>query len=124
MLGDIIGYIIASKTAKITSVAPDSDFQGQILRVLEFGVDNCALVINNKATALATIEPEDIISSFKCSTQGDVICPPNLSLIDKMMYVQKATSRKGGYNYILRQMITAISLHKGEFDDSLLWSKQ
>ena len=125
-MNDIVGYVIVNKNADITSNAPSNSFKYSPMRVLEFGRDgdNGALIINNEATSMAMIEGEDIAASFRCSQYGDVICPPDLSTLEKMAYVMKATSRKGGYSYIIRQMVIAASLHSRKFNDSILWAKQ
>jgi hypothetical protein len=125
-MNDIVGYVMVDKNADITAAVPSSTFKHRPMRVLEFGRDgdNGALIINSEATGIAMIEPEDIVASFKCSQEGDVICPPDLSTLEKMAYVMKATSRKGGYNYLVGQLVIAASLHSKKFNDSILWAKQ
>ena len=49
---------------------------------------------------------------------------PNLDMFNEMMYVTKAQQRKGGYNEIVRNMVIAASLMKGNFHDSFLWALQ
>jgi len=125
MIGDIEGYVFISQSAKIVSVAPDSHFQGKVCRVIDWGCDNSALVLNNETTAMAMIESEDIISLFKCSIINNlVVAEPNISLLDSMIYYDKCMNRKGGYNSIVQQLVIGASLHKGVFTDSLLWQKE
>lgn len=90
---------------------------------MEFG-DDGVMVINAKATGIAMFEMSDVVRSFKCGHLGEVVTPPGLNMIDQMLYVAKATSRKGGYNHIVRELVIAASIHKGEFNDSVLWQKQ
>jgi hypothetical protein len=44
--------------------------------------------------------------------------------IAQAVYTMKVNERKGGYAPILREMVIAASLHRGEFCDSVLWAKQ
>lgn len=123
---DLAGYALIDRDAKTgVSPAPMSDFCGKSCRVIEFGAhDGGVLVMNDEGTAIGTFDKEDITASFRCSQQGEIVCPPDLDPIGQMMYVAKATGRKGGYNRIVRQLVIAASLHRGEFCDSLLWQKQ
>ena len=122
---ETVGYVVISAKAEIVSAAPDKDFQGQTLRVMEFATDGGAMVVNNDGNALAVIEPADIKASFKCAVVNNlVICDPNLNLVEQMVYYAKATSRKGGYNHMVKAMVIAASLHRKEFCDSVLWQKQ
>lgn len=124
MIGDVVGYVSTSDTTTVVSAAPNSDFQNKVLRVMEFGVDESPLVINNQSTALAIIENKDVVSKFKCSEFMGIVCPPELDILGKMSYVTRVMSRKGGYAPILKDMVIAASIHKGKFDDSILWLNQ
>ncbi|MEB5150239.1 hypothetical protein RXR64_29820, partial [Pseudomonas aeruginosa] len=61
---------------------------------------------------------------FKCCEYANVLCPPNMPNIEKMMYYHKVITRKGGYNYLCKEMVIAASLHRNEFTDNVLFSKQ
>jgi hypothetical protein len=91
---------------------------------MEFGVDDCVLVLNPEGTALASFDKEDVQRSFKCGYSGGIVTPPDLDMLNQMLYVTKAQQRKGGYNNLVRNMVIAASLSKGEFSDSFLWQKQ
>ena len=128
---EVVGYAIISKTASTgTSAISIDEFRGETVRVFEFAPDGGVLVINAKATGLAMFDKEDVKAKFECSLfpspYGDVICPPEMKndFLKKAMYATRVTSRKGGYNNLLKQMIIHASLHKGKFNDHLLWAKQ
>lgn len=122
---DIVGYALIKKGAtKIVSPAPISDFTDGRVRVMEFADDGGVLVVNASGNAVAMVEKEDVISSFRCNLEADVVCPPNLNILQRYEYAAKCSLRKGGYNHIVREMVIAASLHKKEFNDGFLWQKQ
>lgn len=123
---DIVGYALIKKNATTGTSAIDLNyFTDKVCRVLEFGRDGCGvMIINAEATGIATFDKEDILSSFRCSIQGDVICPPDLDPIAQMMYSTKCLLRKGGYNNTVRHMVIMASIHKGVFTDHFLWQRQ
>lgn len=123
---DIVGFVDIKKDATTCKGAKNpNEFIGKTCAVMEFGVDDCVLVLNPNGTALAMFDKEDIYRKFKCSgLVSGVVCPPNLNEIDKLMYVSKALGRKGGYNNLVMNMIIQASLMKGEFTDVMLWQKQ
>ena len=124
MLGEIKGYALIKIDSKTgCSAAPMSDFEGRVLRVLEFGVDGCVLVINAKATAIATFDKCDIKTSFKCAEYCGVICPEGLTMVEILKYAAMRLNRKGGYGNIVKQMVIAASLNKGELTDNFLFQK-
>lgn len=121
---EIQGYATINKNAT-TGVGPEIDsFLGQDVRVVEFASDGGVLCVNREATAMAMFEKQDVYRSFKCTSVNNVICPPNLNLLEQMMYIGKVITRKGGYNLRLKQMVIQASLMKGEFYDYFLWAKQ
>lgn len=135
MIGDIVGFCIIRPNSTSGISADDiKNFERKPIRVMEFGMDGCVMVLNNEGTAIATFNKEDIISKFECTTSTAcgtlVICPPNkekqdsLLNLEKIAYVQKCLTRKGGYNQLLSNMVIAASLHKGQFNDSFLWQNQ
>ena len=91
---------------------------------MDFGFDDSVLVLNPQGTALAMFDKEDVLRSFKCSYFNGVVLPPNLDLDEKLVFHYKLTTRKGGYNTLLANMVIANSLIKGEYDDRFLFSKQ
>ncbi len=124
---DVTGYAFIKKDAKTAKgVDPKKlpDFLGQTVRVMEFADDGGALVISPKGDCLAMFEKEDIKTKFKCTVQGEIICPPDIDPFEQIIYSAKAMSRKGGYGPIIKQMVIAASLHKGTFNDNFLWQKQ
>ena len=137
MVGETVGFCIIKKGSK-TGITPGniSDFEGKPIRVLEFGHDDCVLVLNNQATAIATFDKEDVEHKFKCSTVNmggvSIICPPKednsfgiLGVeIGNMMYANKCIARKGGYNNVVSNMVIMASLHSKKFNDNFLWQNQ
>ena len=123
---DIVGFVTIKNNATTCKGAENpNDFIGKDCPVMEFGVDDCVLVLNPKGTALAMFDKEDITRKFKCSgLVSGVICPPNLNEMDKLMYMSKALGRKGGYNNLVMNMVIQASLMKGEFTDNFLWQLQ
>jgi hypothetical protein len=121
----IVGFAHIKKDATTCAGAINpEEFKGVTCAVMEFGVDDCVLVLNPQGTALASFDKEDVQRSFKCGYFGKVITPPNLSPLEQITYVTKVENRKGGYNNLLRGMVIAASMSKGEFCDSFLWAKQ
>ncbi len=124
-MNDIVGFVHINKNATTCKGAENpTEFIGQTCAVMEFGVDDCVLCINPKNTALAMFDKEDIYRSFKCGYSNGIVTPPNLEMMEQMMYVMKAQQRKGGYNGLVRNMVIEASLMKGKFHDSFLWALQ
>lgn len=124
-MNDIVGYAEIKHDAKTCKGARNpSDFIGKICRVMEFGHDGCVMVLNSQGNALAMFDSCDVYRSFKCKIFNDVITPPNMDFIEQIMYHDKVMTRKGGYNNIVKNFVIASSLHKGEFNDHVLWAKQ
>lgn len=122
---DIVGFVDIKRDATTCKGAENPDeFIGKTCPVMEFDSEGGALVLNPKGTALAMFDKQDIYRSFKCGYTNGVVTPPNLDMMEQMMYVAKAQSRKGGYNALLSNMVIQTSLMKGEFHDSMLWAKQ
>ena len=127
MIGDITGYCMIKKDAKTVVAENVKAFLGDTCRVMEFSKpDGGALIMNRQGTELAMVEKEDIISSFECCQQNDILMPIELKddFLGQMSYVNKVMTRKGGYNNLLKQMVIASSLHRGTFNDYILWAKQ
>lgn len=121
----IVGYAHIDRNATTCSGAKNpSEFIGKVCRVMEFGIDDSVMVFNPEATALAMFDKKDVYRSFKCGYSSGVVTPPDLDILNQMMYVSKTTLRKGGYNTLVRNMVIEASLMKGKFHDSFLWAKQ
>ena len=121
---DIQGYAIIRHGAQGTSAIGIEAFYGRPVRVMEFAQDGGVLVIDSQATGFGMFDKEHVQRSFRCTMQGHVVCPPDLDILGRMAYATQAMMRKGGYNQMVQQLVVAASLHAGEFNDSLLWSKQ
>lgn len=105
-MNNIVGFAHINKNATTCKGAENPhEFIGQKCGVIEFGFDDSVLVINPQSTALAMFDKEDIYRSFKCGFSNGVVTPPDLDLINQMMYVVKAQDRKGGYNSLLCNMV-------------------
>lgn len=121
----VIGYALIKTDAETgISAIPLDKFKGKICRVLEFGHDDCVLVIDSQATGIATFDKEDVGRKFKCDSIGEVLTPPDLDEMEKIFYAGKVTTRKGGYNDFLKKMVIAASLAKGELNDDFLFQNQ
>lgn len=122
---DIVGYaVIKDPSPSLISVDNKSFYSSMYVRVLEFNEEGSALILNQDGSAIGTIDKEDIKTSFRCYSDDTYIYPPELNSVERMLHSMKVITRKGGYSPILKQMIILQSLHKGEFTDSVLWSKQ
>lgn len=124
-MNKLIGYVrITKNPTTFKGAGKPENYAGKTLRLLEYGVDSCVLVINSEATELASFDKEDIQAQFKCGEYQNVLTPPDLNFQEQMIYANKVYARKGGYNDLLRNMVVAASLAKGEFTDTFLWQNQ
>lgn len=122
-MNEIVGFAhIKMAATSCKGALNPNEFLGQTCAVMEFGEDDCVLVLNPKSTALAMFDKEDVSASFECGYIDGIVTPPGLNMIEQMMYVTKAQTRKGGYNYIVREMVIAASLHKNQFNDAFIWA--
>lgn len=121
---EVKGYCTINKSATTGRGENLNKFIGKDVRILDFGHDDSVLVIDAEASEIAMFDKIDVYRKFECSISGDVICPPNTSMIEQMAYTMKVKTRKGGYNNLLRAMVIQASLMKGHFDDRLLFAKQ
>jgi len=124
MIGDIVGYCEIRKGAQGTSAIPLEKFYGGRVRVIEFGLDGSVLVIDKEGTGIGMFEKEDVVRKFECTTMGEYIMPPGLNEMERMVYMNRVMTRKGGWAPILKEMVIQASLSKGVFNDSMLWAKQ
>lgn len=100
------------------------DWQGEDCGVMEFNKEGDVLAIHPNGQGMGMFDKKDILRSFRCGESCGVITPPKIDLMEQMMYVSKAQTRKGGYPPIVRHMVIQASFHRGEFNDSFLWQKQ
>lgn len=121
---EVMGYCTINKNATTGMGIYLETFIGKDCRVMEFANDGGVLVVNSQASAMATFEKQDVYRKFECSVWGDVICPPKLNFVERMMYMAKVTTRKGGYNLLLKNMVIQASLMKGKFNDDFLFQKE
>lgn len=120
-----VGYCILKSEVDKDPVMPSPNgWANKPIRVMEFDQRGGVLALDNSATAMGMFNKEMITHSFKCSNIGNIICPPNLNELEKMAYMTKVMSRKGGYDPKLKYLVIAASLHRNEFCDSILWQKQ
>lgn len=124
-MNDIVGFVHINKNATTCKGAKNpNEFIGQTCAVMEFDSEGGVLCLNPQGTALAMFDKEDVYRSMKCGYSNGIVTPPNLEMLDQMMYVAKAQQRKGGYNGLVRNMVIEASLMKGKFHDSFLWAMQ
>jgi hypothetical protein len=93
---NLVGYALIPANADLVSTHPET-FKGRIVRVLEFSkdsngtIDGC-LCINGEATAIADVRTKPK-HYFECSLFGSYITPPNISELDKMIYVNRLIAK-------------------------------
>jgi hypothetical protein len=121
---ELAGYCTISKNATTGRGSNLESFIGKDCRVMEFAADGGVLVINSEATSLASFDKVDVYRKFECKACGDVLCSPELDLVGQMIYATKVTTRKGGYNLLLKNMIIQASLMKGKLYDDFLFQKE
>jgi hypothetical protein len=121
---EVTGYCTISKNATTGRGENLQSFIGKDCRVFEFSTDGGVLVVNSEATGVAMFDKEDVVRKFECRVVGDVLCPPQLNVVEQMVYVAKVTMRKGGYNNLLKNMVIQASLAKGKLSDDFLFQKE
>lgn len=99
-------------------------FVGKDCIVIEFARDGGALVMDWEGRALASFDKEDVYRKFECRLVGGVVCPPEMDVLQQMVYVNKVTTRKGGYNSLLKNMVIQAGLMRGKFTDDFLFQKE
>ena len=122
---DVVGYAKIKQNATTIKGTNINTFLGKTVRVFEFADDGGILCINAEASAMAMIDKEDILTSFKCFMFGEIPVPPNLTnMVEQGMYAMYCNNRKGGYTPLVGNMVIEGSLMKGKFCDSILWQLQ
>jgi hypothetical protein len=124
-MNDIVGFVHINKNATTCKGAKNpNEFIGQTCAVMEFDSDGGVICLNPQGTALAMFDKQDVYRSFKCGYSNGIVTPPNLGMFEQIIYVSKAKKRKGGYNWLVRNMVIEASLMKNNFHDSFLWAMQ
>lgn len=91
-----VGYCFIREDAD-SGIGTNLDtFINSYCRVMEFAKDGGVLVLNKQAKDMAMFDKKDVAMSFKCSVFGEVICPPDMDYIEKLLYSTKVLGRKGG----------------------------
>lgn len=121
---EVSGYCTINRNATTGRGENLQSFIGKDCRVMEFARDGGVLVINAEATGMAMFDKQDVYRKFECKVIGDVLCLPELNMMEQMMYVSKVTMRKGGYNNLLKNMVIQASLMKGKLNDDFLFQKE
>lgn len=122
---DIQGFCTIKKDAATCKGAKNPEqFFGKDCPVMEFDSEGGVLCLNQEGTALAMFDKADVIRSFKCSLMGEYVMPPNLDELQKMAYMSKLMTRKGGYNHIIKGMLIQYGLMKGIYNDNFLFQKE
>lgn len=103
-------------------MGPLENYRGQVLRVMDWGVDGSVLVLNMQGIELGDFPPEAIYRSFRCKEHGMVLLPPDMGLLEQMVYTTRCLTRKGGYDKLVRWMVIGASLAREKFEDGLLWA--
>lgn len=124
MVGDIVGYAHIKKDPIGMSAESLDKFSNKTCRVFEFDSDGGCLCVNPEGTAFGMFDKSEILGKFECNDFGDYIMPPNLNMIEKISYVAKLQLRKGGYNYVVKNMVIVSSINKGVYTDEFLFQKQ
>lgn len=122
----IVGFAKIKKDATTCKGALNpQEFIGKSCPVMEFSsVDGGVLILNPEGNALAMFDKDDVQSSFECGYSNGIVTPPNLEMLEQMMYVMRAQNRKGGYNGIVCGMVVESSLMVGKFNDNFLWARE
>jgi hypothetical protein len=124
-MNTVKGYVIIKRNAECKfAMGKPSDWQGKTLRAMELNDrTDGALVVSNDAQKMASFDYSDIERMFHCDEEMNVLMPPHLDILEKMVYSTLVTTRNGGYNNMCREMVKMASLHREEFCDSVLWQK-
>lgn len=125
---EVNGYLFLNDNANLKHcMGEKSDWLNKSVRVMEFNDQSkSVLMIDNTATKMGMVDYSDIKTMFKCREVNGILVP-HFEGIYSMFHseeVFKRMFRKGGYNEIVKKMVIAASLHRGEFNDDFLFQKQ
>lgn len=92
------------------------------LRIMDVAVNNSGfLVLNPKGTALADVQDmQDVYAYFLCSEFAGILCPPDISFIEKWQYAAQRMSLLMAWKYD-RKMVICASLTVGRLKDDFLF---
>lgn len=127
MVGDVRGYCTLKSVETVIGYAGDpKELLNELyLQIWDVAVDNSGfLVYAPHGGFAAMVDMKDVKAYFYCSLINDVVVPPGLSVMDSILSATARRCRKGGYDWITRNMVILNSLRKGEFDDSFLFQEQ
>ena len=116
---NVIGYAEIKSDAKSgESSYPIAKFAGKICKVINIR-DSSFLVMDQDSNMTAIFKAFDVLHHFKCSTFGQYILPVDCSERDRLKYISKYLTKKGGYNFITKKLIIRASLNHGQFYDDI-----
>lgn len=120
---DVQGYVYLKSNADCSKAMGKSDiWVGNILRAMEINENTkSVLLIDSSATQMGMFEMSDVILKFTCEEFSGVIMPKGLGMVEKMAYAASRQGRIGGYPLIVKNMVIASSLEKGEVNDDFLF---
>lgn len=136
MVGDIKGFLrLKSMNSVFIGLPKDDPKYNEVkdkvqktlfLPIFDIGVNNSGFMcMAPQGECLIDIrDTNDVESYFLCELMGDVVVPQGLSFLDKNLYYTKRMSRKGGYNYIVRNLVIMSSLRAGKVDDRFLFTEE
>lgn len=100
--------------------------KNKILTIQDVAVNNSGfLCIVRDPDCLVDVRSMDSVHRyFLCDSMGDILLPPGLPEKQKFIEITKRVTRDGGYNTVIKNMVIAASLSKGEFYDDFLFTKR
>lgn len=97
------------------------------IRIIDIGVgDSGYLCVSPDASCLVDVRNKSTIRNiFFCDEEGDILIPPGIDdTVKRMAEFAKRSTRPGGYDRTIRNMVIAASLCKGEFYDGFLFRNE
>jgi hypothetical protein len=120
---EVQGFCLLKKDADCKHAMGDpKTWQGQMMLAMEINESTKSVLVLRDAE-MGMFDLKDVRSYFKCRKQEFYLFPEGLNIIEQMAYMTHVQSRNGGYNEMCMKMVIASSLHKGEFTDTVLWTK-
>lgn len=135
-LGSIKGYLKLNSVDRVfigldESINPEhylkvkEAIQKYPIRIIDVAVnDSGYLCVPPDASCLIDVrDKSDVGHMFLCDEEGDILLPPGLDDLQKVVEFAKRANREGGYNNVTRSMVIAASLCRDEFYDGFLFTK-
>lgn len=97
------------------------------IRIIDIGVEDSGyLCVPPDASCLVDVRDKASVRNiFFCDEEGDILIPPGIDdMVKRMVEFTKRSMRQGGYDRIVRNMVIAASLQKGEFYDDFLFKNE